>query len=139
MKLKDEFPWKKSYDKPRQYIKKQRYHFADKGLSSQSYGLSSSHVQIWELDHKENWAPMNWSFLIVLEKTLENLLDHKEIKPVNSKGSPPWIFIRRTDTEAEAPILWSPDRKSQLIGKGPDAEKDWRQKEKGTMEDEMVR
>ena len=85
---------------------------------------------MWELDHKKDWTPKNWCFqTVVLEKTLENLLDSKEIKPVNPKGNKPWIFIGRTD--AEAPILWSPDANSQLIGKDPDAEKDWGQEEKG--------
>ena len=99
--------------------------------------FSSSHVCMWELDHKEGWVPKNWCFLIVvLEKTLESPLDCKEIKPVNPKGNQPWIFIGRT--EAEAPLLWSPDSKNQLSGKDPDAGKDWRQKEKGAAEDEMV-
>ena len=132
--------WKKSYDKPKQHIKKQRCHFADKGPSSQSYGFSSSHVWMWELDHKENWAPKNWCYwTVVLEKTLESPLDCKEIQPVHPKGNQPWIFTGRTDTEAEAPILWPPDAKSQLIGKDPDAGKDWRQKEKRVAENEMVR
>ena len=118
---------------------KGRHHFADKGASSQSYGLSSSHVQMWELDHKEGWAPKNWCFwTAVLEKTLESPLDGEEIKPVNPKGNQPWIVIVRTDAEVEAPILWPPDAKSQLIGKDPDAGKDWGQEEKGTTEDEMV-
>ena len=125
-------PWKKSYDKPRQHIKKQRHHFADKGQYSQSYGFSSSRVWMWELSHKEDWAPKNWCFqTVVLEKTLENPLDSKEIQPVNPKGNQPWIFFGRTDAEAEAPILWPPDVKSRLIGKDPDAEKDWGQEEKG--------
>ena len=116
-----------SYDKPRQCIKKQRYHFADKGLYSQSYGFSSSHVWMWELDHIEGWVLKNWCFqTAVLDKTLESPLDSKEIKPVNPKGNQPWIFIGRTDAEAEAPIFWPPDAKSQLTGKGPDAGKDWR-------------
>ena len=111
-------PWKQSYDKPRQYIKKQRYHFADKGPYSQSYGFSSSHVGIWELNHKESWALKNWCiWTMVLEKTLGSPLDSKELKPVNSKGNQPWIFIGRTDVEAEAPILWLPGTKSQLIRK----------------------
>ena len=93
-------------------------------------GLSSSHVWMWELDHKEGWATKNWCFLTVLKKTLESSLDSK-IKPVNPKGNQPWIHIRRTDAEAKAPILWSPDTKSWLIRKDPDAGKDWRQKEKG--------
>ena len=92
---------------------------------------------MWELDHKECWEPKNWCFwTVVLEKTLESPFDSKEIKAVNSKGNQSWIFIGRTD--AEAPILWPPDAKSQLIGKDPDAGKDWRQEEKGTTEDEMV-
>ena len=121
MELKDA-PWKKSYDKPGQCIKMQRHHFANKALSSQSHGFSSSHVQIWELDHKEGWAPKNSCFwTVVLEKTLESPLDYK-IKPVNPKGNQP--RIRRTDAEAQAPILWPPDAKSRLIGKDPDAGKD---------------
>ena len=103
------------------------------GINSQSYGFSSSHVRMWELDHKEGWVPKDWCFQIVLlEKTLE-----KEIKPVNPKGYQPWIFIR-TDAEAEAPVLWLPDVKNWLTRKDPDAGKDWRQEEKGTTEDEMI-
>ena len=79
-------------------FKKQRHHFADKGLYSQRYGFSSSHVQMWELDHKEGWSPKSWCFLtVVLEKTLESSLDNKDIKPVNPKGNQSWIFIQRTD------------------------------------------
>ena len=112
-------PWKRSYDKPRQHIKKETHHFADKGLYSQSYGFSSSHVQIWELDY-QGWVPEDWYFwTVVLEKTLESPLDCKEIKPVNPKGNRPWIFIGRTVAEAEAPILWPPDAKSRLIRKDP--------------------
>ena len=111
----------------------------DKGPYSQSYGFSSSHGQMWELDHKEGWAPKNRCFwTLVLEKTLESLLDSKEIKPVNSKGNQTWIFIGRTDVKTEVPILWPPDVKSPLIGKDPNAGKDWRKEEKGTTEDEMV-
>ena len=132
-------PWKKNYDQPREHIKKQRHYFADKGPSSQSCGFSSSHVQMWELDYKESWAPKNWCFwTVVLEKTLESLLDCKEIKPINPKGNQSQIFIGRTDAEAETPILWPPDVKNWLIGKDPDAGKDWMQEEKGTIEDEMV-
>ena len=132
-------PWKKSYDQPRQHIKKQRHYFVDKGPFSQSYGFSSSHVWMWELDHKENWVLKNWCFWnVVLGKTLESPLDCKEIKPVNPKGNQSWIFSRRTDAEAETPILWPPDVKNWLTGKDPDAEKDWRQKEKGKTEDKMV-
>ena len=106
----------------------------------ESYDFSGSHVQMWELDHKEGWVPKSWCFQTVeLEKTLESPLDCKEIKPVHPKGNQPWIFIRRTDAEVEAPILWPPDVKSQLIGKDPDAGKDWRQKEKWVAENEMVR
>ena len=120
-------------DKTRQHIKKQRHHFADKGPCSLSYGFSSSHVWMWELDHKEGWAAKNWCFwTVVLEKTLESPLENKEIKPINPKGNRPWIFLGRTDAEAEATILWPPDVKSWLIGKDPDAEKDWRQEDKGT-------
>ena len=129
-------PWKKSYDQPRQHIKKQRHYFANKGPSSQSYGFSSSHLWMWELDHKESWAPKNWCLLtVVLEKTLESLLDCKEIQAVHPKGNQSWIFIGRTD--AEAPILWAPNAKNWLLRKDPDAEKDWRQEEKGTIEDAM--
>ena len=132
-------PWKKSCDQSRQRIKKQRLYFADKGLSSQGYGFSSSHVWISELDHKETWAPKNWCFwTVVLEKTLQSPLDSKEIKPVNCKGNQSWIFIGRTDAEAEALILWPPDVKNWLIGKDPDPGKDWRQEGEGMMEDEMV-
>ena len=131
-------PGKKSYKKPRQCIKKQRYHFAEKDPYSQSYGFSSSHVQMQEFDHKEGWAPKNWCFWIVLEKTLESPLDCKEINPINPKENQSWIFIGRIDAEAEAPILWPPDVKRWLIRKDPYAEKDWRQEEKGVTEDEMV-
>ena len=111
----------------------------DKGPSSQSYGFSSSHVCIWEVNHKESWALKNWCFCTVgLEKTLENLLNCKEIKAVNPKGNQSRIFIGRTDAEAETPLLWPPDAKSWLIGKDPDSEKDWGQKEKGVTEGEMV-
>ena len=131
-------PRKKSYDKPRKHIKKQRHYFADKGSSSQSYGFSSSHIWMWELDKKESWAPKNWCFwTVVLEKTLESPLDCKEIKPVHAKGNQSWKFIERTDAEAGTPILWPPDVKSELIGKDPDAGKDWGSKEKGMTEDEM--
>ena len=131
--------WKKRYDKPRQCIKKQRYHFANSQSYSQSYGFSSSHVWMWELDHKEDWAPKNWCFwTIVLKKTLESPLDCKEIQPVPPEGDQSRVFIGRTDVEAEAPILWPPDVKSWLIRKDPDAGKDWGLEEKGTTEDEMV-
>ena len=111
-------PWRKSYDKPRQDVKKQRHYFANKDLSSQNYGFSSSHAWMLELDHKEIWVPRNWCFqIVVLEKTVESPLDGKEIKPVNPKENEPWIFIGRTDVEAGAPILWPPDAMSWLIAK----------------------
>ena len=110
-------------------LKEQRYYFADKRLYSQNYGFSSSHVQMWKLDPEEGWTSKNWCFwIVVLEKNLESSLDCKEIKPVRPKGNQPWIFIGRAD--AEAPILWPPDVKSQLTGKDPDARKDWRQEGK---------
>ena len=120
-------------------IKKQRHYFANKGLSSQSYGFSSSHVWMWELDHKEGWALNNWCFwTVVLEKTLKSPLGCKEIQPVHPKGNQSRIFIGRTDAEAETPLLWPPDVKNWLTGKDPDAGQDWRQEEKGMTEDEMV-
>ena len=133
------FPWKESYHQPRQHIKKQRHYFDNKGLSSRGYGFSSSHVWMWELAYKESWALKNWCFwAVVLEKTLESPLDCKEIPPVHPKGNQSWVFIGRTDVEAETPILWPPDAKSWLIWKDPDAGKDWRKGEKGMTEDEMV-
>ena len=123
----------------RQHIKKQRHHFADRGPYSQTCGFSSSHAHMWELDHKEGWALKNWGFWIVmLGKTFENPLDCTDIKAVNPKGNQPWIFIGRTDAEAEAPIVWLPDVKSRLIEKDPDAGKDWGQEEKGETENEMA-
>ena len=105
---------------------------ADKGPSSQSYGFCTSRVWMWELNHKESLALKNWCFwTVVLEKTLESPLDCKEIKPVNPKGNQSWTFIGRTDAEAEAPVLQPPDAKNWLLGKDPDAGKDWRQEEKG--------
>ena len=132
-------PWKKSCNKPRQHIKKQRLYFAYcKGPSSQSYSFPSSHVWMSELDKKESWVLKNWCFwTVVLEKTLKSPLDCKEIQPVHPKGNQSWIYIRKTD--AEAPILRPPDVKSWLIRKDPDAWKDWRQEEKRTTEDKMVR
>ena len=128
-----------SHNQPREHIKKQRHYFANKGPSSQSYGFSSSHVWMWELDYEESWVPKNWCFwTVVLEKPPEGPLDCKEIQPVHPKGNQSWIFIWWTDAEVEALILWSPDAKSWLIRKDPDAGKDWRQEEKGTAEDEMV-
>ena len=129
--------WKKSYDQLKQLIKKQRHYFAHKGSSSQSYGFSSSHVWMWELDHKVDWVPKHWHFQAgVLEKTHESPLDFKDNKPVNSKGNPPWILTGRTDAETEAPILWPPAVKGQLIQKDPDPGKDWKWEKKGTTEDQ---
>ena len=119
-------------DQPRQHIKKQRHYFGNKGLSSQSYGFSSGHVCMWELDYKESWAPKNWCFwTVVLEKTLESPLDCRESQPVHTKGDQSWVFIGRTDAEAGTPILWPSDVKNWLIGKNPDLWKDWRREEKG--------
>ena len=132
-------PRKKSYDHHREHIKKQRHYFADKGSSSHSYSFSSSHVWIWDLDHKEGWALKDWCFwTVVFEKTLESPLGCKEIKPVHSKGNQSWIFSGKTDAETEVPIVWPPDVKNLLIGKNPDAGKDWRQEEKGTTENDKV-
>ena len=156
MKLKYACALEEKYDKPRQHIKRQRHHFVSKGsysqfsrsvvsdsetpwiAYSQSYGFSSSHVQMWESDYKEVWGPTNWCLqIVVLEKTLESLLDHMEIKLINPKGNLLWIFIRRTDAKAEAPIIWPPDWKSWLTGKDPDAGKDWGEEEQRVTEDEM--
>ena len=124
MKLRHLLFENKSYDQLRQHIKKQRQYFANKGPSSQSFGFPSSHVWMWELGHKESWAPKNWCFgTVVLEKTLESPLDCKEIQPVHPKGNQSWIFIGRTDAEAETPKLWLPDAKNWLTGKDPDAGK----------------
>ena len=138
MKLKDSCSLeKKSYDQPTQHIKKQRHYLADKCPSSQSYGFSCSHVWMWELDHKESCTLKSWCFwTVVLEKTLESPLDCKEIQSVNPKGNQSWIFIGRTDAEAETPILWPSDAMNWLLGKDPDSGKDWMQK--GMTEDGMV-
>ena len=113
MKLKDAYPQKESYDQPRQYIEKQRRYFVNKSPSSQGYGFSSGHVQMWELDYIESWEPKNWCFwTVVLEKTLESPRDCKEIQPVHPKGDQSWVFIGGTDVEAETPILWPSDAKS---------------------------
>ena len=121
--------WKESYDKPRQYVEKQRDYSADKGPCSQGSGLPSGRVRLWELDHKEGRMPKNrclWT--VVLEKTSESLLDSKEIKPITLKGAQPWIFTGRTDAEAEALVFCSSDVNRWLIGKVPDAGKDRGQK-----------
>ena len=131
-------PWKASYDQLRQHIKKQRHHFAEIGLYSK-LRFFSSHVWMWELEHKEGWASKHWCFwTVVLDKTFASPLDSRGIKPVNPQGNKSWIFIGTSDAETEAPILWSPDAKSWLISKDCDAGTDWRQEEKGTTEDEMV-
>ena len=109
-------------------LKNHRYYFANKGPSSQGYGFSSGHIWMWELECEESWMPKNWCFwTVVLEKTLESPLDCKEIQPVHPKGDQSWVFIGRTDVEAETPILRPPDAKSWLIGKDPDAGRDWGQ------------
>ena len=113
----------------------QRHYFVNKGPSSQGHGFSSGHVWMWELDCEEGWAPKNWCFWTVV---LESPLDCKDIQPVHPKGDQSWVFIWRSDVEAETPIVWPPDAKSWLIWKDPDARKDWGQEEKGTTEDEMV-
>ena len=118
---------------------KQRHYFTNKDPSSQSYGFSSSHVWMGELEHKKSWAPKNWCFwTVVLENSFESPLDCKEIQPAHPKGNQSWIFIGRTDAEAEAPILWPPDVKNWLTGKDPDAGRDWGQEEKGTTKDETA-
>ena len=120
-------------------LKKQRHYFANKGPSSQSFVFSSSHVWMWELNYKESWEQKNWCFwTVVLEKTLESLLDCKEIQPVQPKGKQSWVFIGRTDAKAETPILWPPDVKKWLIWKDPDAGKYWRWEENGMTDGEMV-
>ena len=126
--------WKENYDQP-----KQKHYCASKGPSSQSYGFSSGHVWMWELVCKSSWAPKNLCFwTVVLEKTLVSSLDCKGIQTVHRKGDHSWVFIVRTDVEGKTPILWPPDAKSWLIGKVPDAGKDWGKEEKGTTESETV-
>ena len=139
MKLKDAYSLEGKLRQPRQHIKKQTYYSVNKGLYSQSYGFSSGHVRIREY-HKKDWVLKKWCFwTVVLEKTLQSPLDCKEIQAVHPKGNQSWVFIGRTDVEAETPIFWPLDRKSWLIWKDPDVGKDWRQEEKGITEDEMVR
>ena len=129
-------PWKKSYDNPRQCIKKQRHHFVDKGPYSQTYGFPSGHVWMCVLDHKKDWVPENWCFRnVMLAKTLESSLDREELKPVNHKGNQPWIFIGRS--EAESLVVWPPDAKNRLTVKDPDSGKDCGQ-EREVTEDKMV-
>ena len=132
-------PWKTSYDQPRHHIKNERHYFANKGLSCQVYGFSSSHVWMWEMDYKESWALKNWCFwTVALEKTLKSPLDYKEIQLVDPNGNQSQIFTGKTNAEAEAPTLRPPVVKSWIIRKEPDSGKYWRQEEKGMTEDEMV-
>ena len=132
-------PWWESYEKPRQYVEKQRHYSADKVLCSQGCGVPSGHLWLWELNHKEGGAPKNWCLrTVVLETTLESLLDRTEIKPVNLQGNQSWILTGRSDAEAETVVFWSSDSNSWLIGIVPNAGKDWRQKEKRVSENEMA-
>ena len=132
-------PWKNSYDRPRQHIKKQRHHFAHKGPYCQSCGFSSSHVWMWELVHKEGCTPKSWCFqTVVLEKTLESPLDSKEIKWVNPKENQPWVFFGRTEAEAEAPILWPLTLRANSLEKTLMLRKIEGKEENGITEDEMV-
>ena len=125
-------PWKKSYDQTRQNIKNRDITLPTKVCLIKAMLFYSSHIWIWELDHRENWVPKNWCFWIVfLEKTLESPLDCKEIKPANPKGNRTWIFIGRTYAEDEAPILWPPGAKSWLIGKDPDPGRGWSRRRRG--------
>ena len=135
LKLKDKLtPWKESYDQPRQHFKMQRHYFANRGLSSQGYGFSISHVWMWDLDYKESWAPKNQYFwTVVLEKTLESHLACKEIQPVHPKGNQSWIFFGRTNAEADTPILWSHEYEELTHMRRPWC---W-ERSKGTTEDEM--
>ena len=126
-------PWKKSYERLAETL------LCQKVLSSQSYGFSSSHVWMWELNYKEGWVLQNWCFcIVVLEETLESPLDCNVFQPANPKENQSWIFIGRTNAEAETPILWQSDGKNRLVGKDPDAGKDWRQEEKRVTEDEVI-
>ena len=132
-------PWKESYDQPRQHIKKQRHYFANKGPSSQGYGFSSGHVWMWELDNKESWAQKNWCFwTVVLEKASESPLDCKEIQPVHPEGNQSWMFIGRTDVEAETPVLSPPDVENCLIWKDLMLGEIEGKREMGMTEDEMA-
>ena len=131
--------FKESCDKSIQFFKKQRHYFAENVQYNQSYDFSSCNVWMWQLHHKEWWAMKNWwLWTVVLDKTLESPFKYKEIKPVNPEGNQSWIFIGRTDAEAETSVVWPPDLKKWLIWKDPDPGKDWRQEEKRTTEDEMV-
>ena len=120
-------------------VTKQRHYYANKGPSSQGYVFSSSYIWMWQLDYKESWELKNWCFwAAVLEKTLESPLDSKEIQPVHPKGNQSWVFIGRTDAEAETPVNLATSCEEWLIGKDPDGGRDWGQEEKGTTEDEMA-
>ena len=139
MKLEDVFSLEEKLIPTKWHIIKQRHYFANKGPSSKNYCFSSGYVWIWNLDHKQSWSPKDWCFwTVVLEETLERTLDCKEVQPVHPKGNQSWIFMGRTDAEAETPKLWPPDAKYWLTRKDPDARNDWRQEEKGMTEDEMV-
>ena len=132
-------PWKESYDQPRQHIKKQRHYFANKSLSSQGYGFSNGYVWMWELDYRESWVPKNWWFwTVVLEKTLESPLDCKEIQSVYPKVNQSWVFIGRTDAEAETPILWPLDANNWLFWKGPHTGKDGGRRRRGQQRMRMM-
>ena len=132
-------PWKKIYDQPRQHIKNRDNTLPTKDHLVKAVFFSSSHVWMWELNYKESWAPKNWCcWTVVLENTLEYPLDCKEIQRVHPKGNHSWIFIGRTDSEAETPVLWPPDVKNRLTWKDPDSGKGWRWKEKGITENEMA-
>ena len=138
MKLKDTCSLEKSCDQPRQHVKKQRHYFANKIHLVKAIVFPGVMYE-WELEHKQWWALNNWClWTVVLEKTLESPLDCKEIQTVHPKGSQSWMFIGRTEAEAETPILWPPDAKTSLIWKDPNTGKDWRREKKGTTEDEMV-
>ena len=132
-------PWKESYKKPRQHVKKQRHYFGDKGPYSQGYGFSSSHVQMWQLDHNVGWTSKSWCFwTVVLEQLLKvpwtaRRQNQSLLKEINPEYSLEGLMLK-----AEVPILWPPDANSQLIGKDPDAGKDWKQNEKRVTEDEMA-
>ena len=132
-------PWKKSYDPPRQHIKKQDITLPTKVRLVKAMVFPGVMYGCWELDHKESWVQKSLCFwAVVLEKTLESPFECKEIQPVNPEGNQPWMFIVKTDAKAETPILWLPDTKNWFIGKDPDAGKGWRQEEKVTTDDEMV-
>ena len=139
MKLKDAYSLEDKLWPTQIAYWKQRHYFANKGPSSQGYGFSNDHVQMWDLDCKESWAPKNWCLLtVVLEKTLETPLEFKEIQLVHSEGYQPWDFFGRNDAKGETPVLWPPHAKSWLIGKDSDAGRDRGEEEKGTIEDEMA-